>query len=133
MESFLTFQLYSFFEDDDYVYLVLELCPNGDLQKYLKNRGRPMSEEEGLLQIENISCFMFRNFDRKGYVDNRMNRFFETLMKTSKGFRPERFEGFRRLFCRVFIHGNIDVTYNLRQFSCQLRTWCVWENLYRFD
>jgi len=29
-------KLYTSFEDHDYVYMVLELCHNGDLQKYLK-------------------------------------------------------------------------------------------------
>lgn len=44
------FQLYSFFEDDNYVYLVLELCHKGDLQKYLKGLGRPMKENEGTFE-----------------------------------------------------------------------------------
>lgn len=29
-------ELYTFFEDANYVYLVLELCHNGELQQYLK-------------------------------------------------------------------------------------------------
>lgn len=29
-------ELYTFFEDDNYVYLILELCHNGELQNYLK-------------------------------------------------------------------------------------------------
>lgn len=29
-------ELYTFFEDANYVYLVLELCHNGELQKFLK-------------------------------------------------------------------------------------------------
>lgn len=29
-------ELYTFFEDQNYVYLVLELCHNGELQQYLK-------------------------------------------------------------------------------------------------
>lgn len=29
-------ELYTFFEDTNYVYLVLELCHNGELQQYLK-------------------------------------------------------------------------------------------------
>ena len=33
-------ELYSFFEDDRYVYLVLELCPNGELQRYIKSLGK---------------------------------------------------------------------------------------------
>lgn len=29
-------ELYTFFEDANYVYLVLELCHNGELQQYIK-------------------------------------------------------------------------------------------------
>nr|CAG4643105.1 EOG090X03P9 [Ilyocryptus agilis] len=39
-------ELYSFFEDLDFVYLVLELCENGELQRYLKALGHPLSEDE---------------------------------------------------------------------------------------
>lgn len=35
-------KLYNSFEDDKYVYMVLELCQNGDLQNYLK-RTKPIS------------------------------------------------------------------------------------------
>lgn len=31
-------ELYECFEDINYVYLVLELCQNGELQKYMKQR-----------------------------------------------------------------------------------------------
>lgn len=31
-------ELYTFFEDKNYVYLVLELCQNGEMQRYLKSR-----------------------------------------------------------------------------------------------
>uniref|UniRef100_A0A6P7FRS1 Serine/threonine-protein kinase SAK n=1 Tax=Diabrotica virgifera virgifera TaxID=50390 RepID=A0A6P7FRS1_DIAVI len=31
-------ELYKWFDDNDYVYLVLELCPNGDLQNYLREK-----------------------------------------------------------------------------------------------
>ena len=41
-------ELYTFFEDKTYVYLVLELCHNGELQSFLKKQGsRSISEEEG--------------------------------------------------------------------------------------
>lgn len=40
-------ELYTFFEDSKYVYLVLELCHNGELQKYLKKHKRTLSEDEG--------------------------------------------------------------------------------------
>ena len=39
-------KLYAYFEDDDFVYLVLELCENGELQRYLKALGHPLSEDE---------------------------------------------------------------------------------------
>lgn len=41
-------ELYTFFEDVNYVYLVLELCHKGELQSHLKERARPFSEQEGL-------------------------------------------------------------------------------------
>lgn len=42
-----TFQLYNYFEDNNYVYLVLEMCHNGEMNRYLKNRRKPFSENEG--------------------------------------------------------------------------------------
>ncbi|ESP02166.1 hypothetical protein LOTGIDRAFT_111275, partial [Lottia gigantea] len=39
-------ELYSYFEDADYVYLVLEICENGELYKYLQNNGKILSEEK---------------------------------------------------------------------------------------
>ncbi|MPC11220.1 Serine/threonine-protein kinase PLK4 [Portunus trituberculatus] len=41
-------QLYTFFEDQEYVYLVLELCVKGELQKHLKNLGRVKIADFGL-------------------------------------------------------------------------------------
>lgn len=38
--------LYNFFEDSDYVYLVLELCHNGALNKYLSERQKRLTEAE---------------------------------------------------------------------------------------
>lgn len=43
--------MYSYFEDSEYVYLVLELCHNGELQKYLKKMEKGMSEEEGKIDL----------------------------------------------------------------------------------
>jgi len=40
-------QLYAFFEDEMFVYLVLELCHNGELQRYLKNIKCSLTEPEG--------------------------------------------------------------------------------------
>ncbi|XP_067612634.1 serine/threonine-protein kinase PLK4 [Eurosta solidaginis] len=40
-------ELYTFFQDENYVYLVLELAHNGELHRYMKQQmGRPMTEEE---------------------------------------------------------------------------------------
>lgn len=39
-------ELYTFFEDSNYVYLVLELAHNGELQRYLKNNNCTLSEDE---------------------------------------------------------------------------------------
>lgn len=39
-------ELYTFFEDSDYVYLVLELAHNGELQRYIKNNSPKITEEE---------------------------------------------------------------------------------------
>ncbi|KAI8916100.1 kinase-like domain-containing protein, partial [Gorgonomyces haynaldii] len=38
-------ELYNYFEDAEYVYLVMELCENGELYKYLKQRD-PLTEQE---------------------------------------------------------------------------------------
>ncbi|XP_054546399.1 serine/threonine-protein kinase PLK4 isoform X2 [Talpa occidentalis] len=39
-------ELYNYFEDSNYVYLVLEMCHNGEMNRYLKNRKKPFSENE---------------------------------------------------------------------------------------
>lgn len=39
-------ELYNYFEDRQYVYLVVEYCPGGELQSYLKSRKGPLSEPE---------------------------------------------------------------------------------------
>ncbi|KAL1431420.1 hypothetical protein MTO96_014270 [Rhipicephalus appendiculatus] len=39
-------ELYNYFEDRQYVYLVVEYCPGGELQSYLKSRKDPLSEPE---------------------------------------------------------------------------------------
>lgn len=41
------FQLYNYFEDSNYVYLVLEMCHNGEMSRYLRERKMPFSEDEG--------------------------------------------------------------------------------------
>ena len=40
-------QLYNYFEDANYVYLVLEMCHNGELNQYLKTTRKRLSEAEG--------------------------------------------------------------------------------------
>ncbi|KAM4625111.1 serine/threonine-protein kinase PLK4 isoform 1-T1 [Polymixia lowei] len=39
-------ELYNYFEDSNYVYLVLEMCHNGEMSRYLKDRKMPFSEDE---------------------------------------------------------------------------------------
>uniref|UniRef100_A0A8C9T507 Serine/threonine-protein kinase PLK4 n=1 Tax=Scleropages formosus TaxID=113540 RepID=A0A8C9T507_SCLFO len=39
-------ELYSYFEDSNYVYLVLEMCHNGEMSQCLKNRKKPFTEDE---------------------------------------------------------------------------------------
>lgn len=39
-------ELYNYFEDSNYVYLILEMCHNGELQRYLKSNCRVLSEDE---------------------------------------------------------------------------------------
>ncbi|XP_061699746.1 serine/threonine-protein kinase PLK4 [Syngnathoides biaculeatus] len=47
-------ELYNFFEDENYVYLVLEMCHNGEMNRYLKERKVPFSEEEARLFMDQI-------------------------------------------------------------------------------
>lgn len=44
---FFLLQLYNYFEDSNYVYLVLEMCHNGEMSRFLKERKMPFSEEDG--------------------------------------------------------------------------------------
>ncbi|XP_048851922.1 serine/threonine-protein kinase PLK4 [Brienomyrus brachyistius] len=39
-------ELYNYFEDSNYVYLVLEMCHNGEMSRYLKDRQNPFTEDE---------------------------------------------------------------------------------------
>lgn len=39
-------ELYNYFEDSNYVYLVLEMCHNGEMSRFLKDRKNPFTEEE---------------------------------------------------------------------------------------
>ena len=42
-------ELYCFFEDCNYVYLVLEYCENGELQRFLRQQNKVLSECEGMI------------------------------------------------------------------------------------
>ena len=44
---FVILQLYNYFEDSNYVYLILEMCHNSEINRYLKKTGRPVGENEG--------------------------------------------------------------------------------------
>ena len=44
----------SYFEDDDKVYLVLELCEKGELNRFLQARGYPFTEAEAKSLIRQI-------------------------------------------------------------------------------
>lgn len=56
MLSVCVFQLYNYFEDSNYVYLVLEMCHNGEMSRYLKERKVSFSEDEGQ---HNLSMAIF--------------------------------------------------------------------------
>ncbi|XP_025417517.1 serine/threonine-protein kinase PLK4 [Sipha flava] len=47
-------ELYTFFEDSRHVYLVLELCHNGELLQYLKRSGNKLSEIEARYIIRQV-------------------------------------------------------------------------------
>ncbi|XP_041359491.1 serine/threonine-protein kinase PLK4-like isoform X2 [Gigantopelta aegis] len=47
-------ELYNYFEDSNYVYLVLEMCHNGEVQRYLKSNCKVLSEDEARLFMKNI-------------------------------------------------------------------------------
>ena len=44
-------QLYNYFEDASYVYLILEMCHNKEINRYLKKTGRPVGENEGMVHL----------------------------------------------------------------------------------
>lgn len=50
------FQLYNYFEDSNYVYLILEMCHNGEMSRYIKNRKKPFSEDEGEVCLFCLFC-----------------------------------------------------------------------------
>ena len=52
-------ELLTFFEDENFVYLVLELCENGELARFLKNHNRVFSEEEARSIFEQVYFVTF--------------------------------------------------------------------------
>ncbi|XP_050072611.1 serine/threonine-protein kinase PLK4 [Anopheles maculipalpis] len=47
-------ELYTFFEDFEHVFLVLELAENGELQQFLRERNKPFSEYEAALILRRV-------------------------------------------------------------------------------
>lgn len=47
-------ELYTFFEDANYVYLVLELAENGELQRYLRETKKTFSEHEAATVLKQV-------------------------------------------------------------------------------
>ncbi|XP_073459848.1 serine/threonine-protein kinase PLK4 isoform X1 [Aquarana catesbeiana] len=47
-------ELYNYFEDSNYVYLILEMCHNGEMNRFLKNRKKPFTENEARHFMEQI-------------------------------------------------------------------------------
>ncbi|XP_017072409.1 serine/threonine-protein kinase PLK4 isoform X2 [Drosophila eugracilis] len=47
-------QLYTFFQDSNYVYLVLELAHNGELNRYMKHISRPFTEVEAASILKQV-------------------------------------------------------------------------------
>eukprot|EP00123_Amoebidium_parasiticum_P021595 comp70165_c0_seq1/m.48102 comp70165_c0_seq1/g.48102 ORF comp70165_c0_seq1/g.48102 comp70165_c0_seq1/m.48102 type:complete len:371 (-) comp70165_c0_seq1:50-1162(-) len=47
-------ELFNYFEDSNYVYLVLEMCESGELHRYLRDRGQPISEDEARRMVGQI-------------------------------------------------------------------------------
>ncbi|XP_040175167.1 serine/threonine-protein kinase PLK4-like isoform X1 [Anopheles arabiensis] len=52
-------EMYTFFEDFNFVYLVLELAENGELQQYLKQRIQPFSEFEAAMILRKVVDGLF--------------------------------------------------------------------------
>lgn len=68
-------EMYGYFMDANYIYLVLEFCPNGDLRTHLDTRHSPFDEKHGKctlyrlhLQFQLFSQRQFSLFDEK--IDN---------------------------------------------------------------
>lgn len=44
-------ELYNCFEDENYVYLVIELCHIGELNRFLKTKQKKLKEAEGMVLL----------------------------------------------------------------------------------
>ncbi|XP_050415388.1 serine/threonine-protein kinase PLK4 isoform X2 [Patella vulgata] len=52
-------ELYNYFEDSNYVYLVIEMCHNGELQRFLKSNCKVLTEDEARQFMKQIVEGMF--------------------------------------------------------------------------
>lgn len=59
-------EMYGYFMDANYIYLVLEFCPNGDLRTHLDTRHSPFDEKHGKCTLCRLhlqfSYFLNANF-----------------------------------------------------------------------
>lgn len=61
------FQLYTCFEDNNYVYLVIEMGHRGEMQGYIRQNG-PVSESEGKISSYMLLFAKLVNFNFLGCV-----------------------------------------------------------------
>ena len=57
-------RLYDIFENIDYIYIIMEYCPGGDLFSYLENRNFKVSEERAAILMKKMcdAVFYFQSF-----------------------------------------------------------------------
>ena len=57
-------RLYDIFENIDYIYIIMEYCPGGDLFSYLENRNFKLSEERAAILMKKMcdAVFYFQSF-----------------------------------------------------------------------
>ena len=57
-------RLYDVFENIDYIYIIMEYCPGGDLFSYLENRNFKLSEERAAILMKKMcdAVFYFQSF-----------------------------------------------------------------------
>lgn len=61
------------------MYLILEMCHNGEMSRYIKNRKKPFSEEEGEIFFFCVALFALL-FWIIQYVFNSSERIFKTAI-----------------------------------------------------